>query len=396
VSPAATFPADALERLEAQDADPHHIPAARQALEEALVVQLRTVAQGLLADQLLRGVQPDDDQWWYQYASLREPLAPPPDGGLMAALEQIGERTFQLLPALPWTDAFVLFHTSRESLSQVFMKRAFAANREDPAFQAFRKSFALDTALRRVGAVAPSAAQQIRVRIYGGDVDLWQEGRINRQLRDLGSSFRYWIDGGRRHRIAQSRAAIGESPSGAAELPCFLFGDAAPVSAIGFAALLDFEREFAVSPYLKISIGYAEGTTAVIRRVVPQRLPIDPPGHELYHAMTHDDQSSALRSWHAVLRDDICRYCRTPRSLGNIAFQFSRAFGFDMPWAVAMSHGPMSRKAIRGDGFPPGESPDELPLHVIVQKLCEHELLVLQDGKYYCPLFEEGLRWHLA
>jgi hypothetical protein len=49
-----------------------------------------------------------------------------------------------------------------------------------------------------------------------------------------------------------------------------------------------------------------------------------------------------------------------------------------------------------GNGYPTGESPEELPLHRIVESLREDELLIVKDGSYYCPLFEEGRRWHLA
>lgn len=386
---------DLIRQIEAQEADPHHIPAARQVLEEALVAQFRAAARGLFADQLLRGEVPDDDTWWYQYASLHEPLAPPTPDDMAVVLEQLGARGFQE-PTTPWEHAQVLFQTVRESLTALSVKRARETDRDIPAFQAFRKSFPADVALRRVRRIEPAEAKEIRVRIYGGEVDLYQEGRINRQLSDLGSSFRYSIEGAREYRIRKIRALVGMDAAGAADAPKFVLGEAAPVSAVGRATFVEIEREFAVSPYLRGELGYSEGMKAVVRRAVLWRLPIDPGGHELNHALGNLDQSSGLVSWHAVLRDDICRYCQTPRKWENIAYQFSRGFGFNMQLAIAISQGPISQRAIPGNGYPPGESPEELPLHRIVENLREDGLLILRDGSYYCPLFEEGRRWHLA
>ncbi len=393
---AQLLPGELARRLDAQEADPYHIPAARQALEEALVLQFRAMAQGLFADRLLRGEVPDDDAWWYQYASLRAPLAPSSPDEFTAGLERIGEMGFQFLPTTPWEELQVLFQTVRASFTARSVKNAAETGRDVPEFQAFRKSFPLDAALRRVRRIAPAEAKEIRIRIYGGAVDPWREGRINRQLRELGSSLRYCIDGARTERIGRIRAIVGLKATGAADLPRFVIGEAVPSSAVGRASLVEFEREFAVSPYLGSEPGYSEGMRAVVRRAVRWRLPIDPGDHELYHALTDPDQGSGLVSWHAVLREDICRYCQTPRRLENIAYQFSRAFGYNMPLAVALSQGPLSSRAIPGNGYPPGESPEELPLHRIIEKLREDELVIPKDGSYYCPLFEEGRRWHTA
>jgi hypothetical protein len=396
VSETELLSADLTRRLEAQEADPYHIPAARQALEEAVVAQFRAVARGLLADQILRGQVPDDDVWWYQYASLHEPLAAPEPDVFEAGLETLGSMGFQDRTA-PWEETQFLFQTVGGSLTAASAKRAAETDRDIPAFREFRKSFPMDVAMRRVRTIAPAEAAEIRIRVYGGEVDLWQEGRINRQLADLGSSIRCAIEGAREYRIRKIRAMVGQDVEHMAEAPLFVLGEAGVASAVARAAFVEIEREFAVSPYLGRAPGFAEGKKAVVRRTVPWRLfGIDPGGHELYHAWTDPDQGSGLKSWHAVLRDDICRYCQTPRKFENIAYQFSRAFGFDLRFAAAMSRGVLSNRPMAGNGYPTGESPEELPLHRIVESLREDELLIVKDGSYYCPLLEEGRRWHLA
>ena len=392
-----TLPSASLEgRLAAQEADPYHIPAARQALEEAVVAQFRELARGLFADMLLRGETPNEDAWWYQYASLHQPTTRPAADDFAAGLEKAGSLGFRGATAPPGELQF-LFQTLRGSWSSLYAKQAMETDREIPEFQAFRKSFPTDVALRRVRVISPAEALETRIRIYGGTVDLWQEGRINRQLSDLGSNIRYTIEGARQHRMDKVRAVVGQPAAAPEGTPNFVLGECAPTSAVGRALFLEIEREFAVSPYLGSAPGYAEGMKAVVRRSVPWRLiAIDPGGHELYHALTAEDQGSGLTSWHAVLRDDLCRFCQTPRTFEKIAYEFSRVFGFNMAVAVGVSQGPLSANRIAGDGYPPGESPAQVSLYGIVERLCEDGLLVLKDGAYYCSLFEEGRRWHLA
>lgn len=376
------LPNDLMQRLEAQEANPYHIPEARQALEEALMTQFRAVAKGLSADRLLRGWVPDDDEWWYQYASLHEPLASPPQDDISAGFKQVTEVFIQDLVEMPWEEAQLSYQTQRQCMVSLFYERAAKTDRGIPGFQAFRDAFPLDVVLRRVKRIAPADTGEIRIRIYGGSVDLWQEGRINRQLRDLGSSMRYCIEGARDYRMRRVRSLIGLNVDGTKVPPGFVLGEASPVSAVGCCAFVELVREFAVSPYLGAAPGYSEGIKAVVRRVVPLRLPIDPGGHELGHAVVAPDQGSQLASLPAVLREDICRYCQIPRKLGSIAYQFSLAFG---SYIGALGH-----------GFPLDVAPEKPTLHLIIKKLCEDELLVVNDGEYYCPLFEDGRRWHLA
>jgi hypothetical protein len=380
-------------RLSEQEADPFHPESARLALEEALIYQFRNLARGLFADMILRKGEASGKQWWSQYASELDCSPTEPDAKV-ANLLLLVDSQMQMpemwdIPLMGEDGAEVFFHSLSQIRRETHLEKNLSLETDTPDFQAYRKQFTQGVALRRAPRVSREDLREVRIRIFGGEVPLWHEGRINRQLRDLGSSFRYWMPGSARMRIHESRVLVGES-NVSEDIPLkFLFGEAEPPSAIGKVLTFIFTREFAVSPYLEESVGHREGSRVVVRRSLPHSLlhvMISPLGHELGHIADKDlDPQGGLPSVRAVLRDDLCCYCRQPRSLAEIAFDFSEAICS----ACFFSNWPGM--------FPPRETAEVYRLSTLLNELIRDGLLTRTDeGNYLCPLFLEGRRWHLA
>ncbi|MCW5979896.1 MAG: tetratricopeptide repeat protein [Bryobacteraceae bacterium] len=336
-SAARDLPPNLAEPLAREEAGPHNIPAARQALENALVFQLRRIARGLLADRILRSMALSGLGWWHQYASLHD----------ISAEE----------PAL-----------------------------DDPAFLRFRDAFIQDVLHRRVARIRPEQLLETKLRVLGGECFFWQEGRVNQQLADLGSSCRLVVVNAERARLHRAAQILNERHP-PPMIRSFLFGAVGPSTAWAKFSFYEVGREFAVSPYLnELSPAFAFECRGVSRQAVPRRFldtVIAPEGHEIWHLIEKSPFGSrrGLTSWKAIMCEDLCRYLQQPRTLHEMLIEFHAVFDFS--------------NGLYTGSFPPGEQPQPLP--DLLGGMCQDGLAVTRDGgRYYSPIFEEGRRWLLA
>ena len=355
-------------RLVEQETKLTDVMSARAALESALTVQLRALAAGRLADRLLSKQPVSELVWWRHYQSAADgptQLRPDPDHA---------------------------------------------------GFREFQQQFLESLVQRRVRRVTRSDFAKATLRIYGGRVPVWKEGRVNRQLADLGSSLRLFIVNAERTRRSAIRAKL-DGAAGAAWMDGrFLFGEVGPCTACSVSVLFDFTRELAVSPDLEhVTPGFTEGKRIVIRAAthhmafdveLRQRMDqlwakvgLRPEeiedsyrnawqaalGHELGHVLFEaiaPMTPGSLGSWRAGSREDLCRFARVRRTLQEIV----DAFGF------FFSTTERSARLVTGDSLPYWGQLDQM-----LQALIQEGLLVVLDGvALQCPLFEDHRPWQLV
>jgi hypothetical protein len=351
-------------------------------LEEALVWQFRLVSRGLLAGRLLRETDLDELGWWHQYRAQQEQMP--------ASIEE----SFS-------TD--LLANLAHMTPSDGLKAEDFIRQAEE-----FRKPFLNDLEVTREfthrfktdvvwGKVAPIELTELSdypIRIYGGSVAMWQEGKINRQLASLGSFFRLWFGKSWQMRIDRLRSVLGELVAQGPQSGSFIFGIARIPSCLGPAIFFDFEREFAVSPYTgSSSPGLVDRDRIIMRRqFLSQPVASTTPllGHEFWHIWQQgpgDGEFSFLSSWSSVWKQDICAFFQKPRSITDLVFclELSGASrqNYLVNWPVF---------------FPAAENPEEYPIERLIAELRGAGLLLdgNNPGELYCPLFEEGKKWLIS
>lgn len=371
--------------MQKQESDRTNIPAACDALEKALIWQIREIARGLLAHELLRRGRLSVAQWLQQYIAMEDNLK-----FRRAVDEAMTKRFFETVTMFARSLADQDTASGQERGLQTGISGpqsgpAFEPM-EDPAFQNFQQSFYADVAQRRIPLVKPTDLATSTLRIYGGSVPFWFEGRINRQLADLGSSLRFFVVGSDLMRLQKTSAILGKPVQGP-NVGIFILGDVQPCTVLAKATLLDFVTEYAVSPLLD---ALSPALTDQCRIVTRSSLAAIPPfmrwsfptGHEWGHILQHFPPGTpgGFSSWRAIVREDVCRFAQVPRTRDEISESFT--------WNLA---GPVARFE---EMFPPGESPESLD--TILKGLCNDELLqVVSGNRYYCDRFVEGRTWSL-
>ncbi len=373
------LPPQVEQEMAAQEVDRRHIPQARAILERALIGQFRAIADGLLANRVLteRAEEIPFRTWVAQYLTRHDPGEPAKWG---------------MRPAPEGDSGPCDMATAIRRMAAVL-----AAN-HPPAIQEYRQAFY--RRVREVRRVRPGELAGVTVRIYGSRVPLWQEGRINSQLARLGSDLRLYVAGSDVLRTADLMTKLGTPPKYPPVPPVFLLGVGRPCTSVFKAQLFDFDHEYSVSPYIHPdSPGLVDQCRIVFRRrffhgIVQNHAPgsiiaeglISPIlGHEESHIL--DKYGFVLEghfpAWRPVMRNDICRFAREPKTSGEIYVAFSRTFDeFDMAPQRALGL------------LPPNESREKLKLSDILAEMVEDELLeVTQDKKYVCHLFDEGKAW---
>lgn len=334
----------------------------RQDLEMALIKQYREIAQGLLADRLLREGDIPERAWWHQFCSLRHPPS------------------------------------------------TLAENYDDHDFVAFKNEMFVAVAERRIRRIGLTELAARKITVKGVQLFCWQEGTINRQLAEAGSSLRLFMVGCDVARAGELLSILQE-PAAEPIIPShFILGEVSPMSAIGRANLFDFTREYAASPYLNPkSAGMHDSGRVALRQVIIGHIAAfrDDRLETLYNAMerlgtaegsareevvsngvlSHElreffrmfPQGSAnFPSWRAIVRDDLCRFAQTPRTLAEIQKTFCRAFE-GLGAGVHALHIAL---------FPAGESPVDQPLAKILYELRQEGLILIDDtGCWHCPAY---------
>lgn len=374
---------------------------ARAVLETSVLIQLRAIADALLAYMLLRGESFGAQSWWYQFLSRQE------------------------LPSKYFPDL------------------------ADAGFRSYRKDLAQRIATNRIQKIDLSSLAELQIRILGGHCHLSDEGRINGQLAQLGSRLRLVVVGTSHYRTARLRKIFGRQANGSVSPDGrFMLGRIGPASVFGHAKIYLFEREFAVSPYMEAG---ASGFTDEARIVVRQDLirgeiekqiqefqagrsrPANgdeeaeesipstvadgmlkkafegedrsrPKAEELLHQRTmsvlvHElahiqlsrmrearisSRTSSLTAWRQAVREDLLRFAQQPNTLD----EFRRVFVDYFPeGGVMLRMGPAFELPTRGDGYTiKGE----------LEALRSDGLLLLDgDNRYYCTRYGRGERWTL-
>lgn len=327
------------DNLRAEEADPLNAPRARAVLEAALSAQLRTLANGLLADMILRGQQVEGT--WLQH----------------------------------------------------FLSD-FPAGRPDASSLAERaKEFAADVAQRRIRPIEPSQLTALNLRIFGGYVNLWEDCRINSQLRRLGSAFRLALVGGNGLTVNSLRRLLGRC--GGLPLDArFIFGPTECLGSWLLGPIFNFISEVSVSPYLDIEGAcFNFENKIVVRQPILRLLFGEVSRFQLatsqVHEMSHvtgfrapNFGSYAQAAWEEDTIYDLCRLTEEPRQLDEIEKEFFLNFCNFVPLHA--------NEKLGYEHFPP------LPkkLSDLIDFLCEKGWMRrLNDGRIEAVLWKEGRRW---
>lgn len=334
---------------------------ARRILEQALKVQLRQVAHGLLADRLLTGRAVSNLDWWLQY------------------------------------------------LTAVEKPRQYRPVLDDPGFVEFRESLLADVTVGRLRRITRRSLDGVKLRILGGHARIWEDDRVNALLAGLGSSMRLMTVSSTASGLASELHDLLEIGGGGPPLDArFIFGRVAPISVSMMGALcFQFERESACAPDCSPSPGFTDGMRTVVRetilrveiesndetaeyeealadRVLSVRLHED--GHVLdrYHGTVGLLSSKQFwphfvvpRYW-PLLRDDVCRFLVTSRSLDEMTDFVERFFG---TWLTRAT----SADVLRGSAC-----------NIIDRLLQERRLEREPDGRVHCALYDDGQAWETA
>jgi hypothetical protein len=212
-------------------------------------------------------------------------------------------------------------------------------------------------------------------------------------LIELGSDYRVVLIGGAKVRTQRAASLVG-LPEQPAPVRSFLFGRVAPLTTLGRFPYVEFVRETATSPYCNAdSPGFAHEGGVVIRRLVIGQA-FDPEftilyrgmlqgivAHECGHLFQRALSSETRPRWRAAMREDVCRFTQTPRSMGDLQLEFCTFFE-----AADRSH-PMYR-VLMADADPGMGLPD------LLNELIVDGLVIRRpDGQFYCSLYEKGRRW---
>jgi hypothetical protein len=334
------------DKLAASEADPTHIPAARDALEAALAWQLRAISLALLADRLMQQsphLRPSREVWWHQYTLN--------------------------------TKGYSVFRPSDE---------------DDEGLREFRKQVAGQIAKRVISRLQPADVPDLAVRVLGGHAGLGDEGHINAQLMALGSDCYYLVEPGEELRAARAAALVGLPHTPFGHEPVFFFGMVEPATVIGRIRFVRFTAELAVSPYENPDSPLFYRNGRLVARHFPGAELLHPAlyGHEFGHIFMDliDNPRRGVPSWRAIVRQDLCRYLRQPRTAEEIQAAFFPS------WLGP--NGELESMVIPGQSwFPAGEAPAGNPIGGLVDELVKDGLAERRDGRFVCRLYEEGRRW---
>lgn len=362
---------EALElRLRAHETRRDDAAGAREALEEAVLLQVRAIADGLLADILLRGGSVDGIAWWSQYLSRQE-------------------RPEKYLPDL-----------------------------QDPAFRAYRQDFAQSIAANRIGRIGIGGLADVQIRVLGGRCRFGDEGKLNSQFRSLGSSLRLVIVGSSRNRMARIRSLLDQQPDSAGPLDGrFILGRVGPISYFCGVSLYLFEREFAVSPYMEAGAsGFADGARIVVRQdmvrgTVENRLregreisSYDPEEQlrvDTWRVLVHEAahiqfanlsgkgtsgsvSTDSVTAWRNASREDLIRFAQNPHTLDEFRAEFAESFG---EGRMAIMMGPVFDIRRPADGFTVERELEELR--------SEGLLFIDREKRYFSTIYGRDQPWTL-
>lgn len=336
---------------------------AREVLETLLLIQLRAVADGLLASMLLRGESFDALAWWSQFLTRQQ-------------------------------------HPSK-----------YFPDLTDADFRSYRKDFAQRAATNQIRKISLRSLAELQIRILGGHCHFYDEGKINRQLARLGSSLRLIVVGSSHYRTARMRNIFGQQSNDKASLDGrFILGRIGPSSFFDNAVLFLFEREFAISPYMETrASGFTDNAKIVVRLdvlrgEVENQIQISQAektrGMEnlLYEMMisvlTHESRhiifdgaristaSSSAAAWRQIAREDLLRFAQQPRTLNEFQAAFADYFpgsGLTVRTAPAFSDGKYRHTLQRA----------------LETLLSDGLLFVNHDNRLYSKLYGRGEKWTL-
>ncbi len=393
------LPVELEDRLVHEESTRANAVAARHALENALYFQLRSVSNSLLADRVLRGSPVTSGVWWQYFLAEQE------------------------VPA------------------------RFTPDIRLPAFTDYRGQFELAIASGQITPLGHEDLLNLELRVLGGFCPFADEGRINWQLEQLGSSMRFLLFGAHKHRRQRILSFFGQEVDAQHRDARFILGTIGPVSVFGGTTLFLFDRELAVSPWLPANASaFVDGSRIGIRQyslraeveqVLERQLahrekgntegsdrnsverPFtevhgvlqgataeldDPAQHseEILHLLTmsvllHEsadafskgarvsNSAHELVIWRQLIRLDLLRYAREPRTLSEFETVFSEFFG-ETKGNVFRGMGPAFIIPTPEDGY---------TVRKEVNNLYSCGLLRSDDGRYQTTIYGEGCEWTL-
>lgn len=333
-----------------QELDPSCTRSARRALEDVVVFQFHALADGLLAERVIR------------------------EGRL-----------------------------SHNIAAQHFGRSDESLRRHHEGVGDQLKRFTTSVAAGTLKPILIRDLSQVRIRILGGTASLWDDAEINQQLRDLGSDIRFAFPGAARLTALVVRDVIGGADENWPIDARFILGRIGAKSCGPFGPVFDFHEELVVSPHVDPgATGLSYENKAVVRRQVARRTRLSNGDdtalsqgahdlqylhiliHELVHtAAYHHPSQHAYAVWHYAqdLAADVCRFTMTAKTRAEIDGTFNLSFERDI----------VDRKAEAvGRALPEQQLPDALG---VVEALCRDEKIVFDGHSYRSTIYGEGRPW---
>ena len=340
-----------LQEIEAQEKSSWNPIRARGVLERVLAVQFRAIADGLLAYLIL----------------------------------QNSDEVSELI--LSWHYIALTGSTNISS-----------PNYNDSKFKKFCEEFVDNISTRRVKIISPSELARIQIRIFGGEVYLWNDVQINKQLVLLGSEHRLFFAGA--HDVTYQHIQELLEVKSDQFIDCrFIFGTIGSISTLALVRVLDFNQELAVSPFTNLpylgtnNIGCAfydiQGSQIIIRRMV-MNLSSDTNilsstlSHEMGHIPQIQRQNFIQNGyWLDDIKHDICRFVQSPKTLFEVRKEFD---------GTSSTLGSLQRSVLTLNLMHISKENSKYDLNKIIEKLIiemqENKTILVVGDNLYSPVFE--------
>jgi hypothetical protein len=367
--------------LEEQEKHPYNICLARKTLEDALAHQLIQLSNGLLAWLVLHGTKLSKKVWQHQYYTYEN---------------QVNQRF-------------------REEIKD-----------DNLTLRDYMKSISADISTGKIGVITGAAFNEIKLKIYGGYIKLWDVSKINDQLSRLGSEYRLAFLGQEEMLYNEIISFLYDDDTCPYPVDMrFIFGKVGSVTTLPFCPLFHFKTELVSSPLLKPE---AAGFTfnhdyIVIRQCVldglesssedkgfeadqavhdPEHLSelrfLHSLGHESIHVISCSERQRYpynLFNWREETKRDILRYLQHPKDVEDL----HKTFKVNFENVLIQEDGLFSKLDIDMSSLFLGvnimEFMNKNRLENILDEMLEEGIIICIDGKLKSAVFEEGRKWEV-
>lgn len=184
--------------------------------------------------------------------------------------------------------------------------------------------------------ISVSELDLVEIRIFGGNVKLWDVFEINEQLSVLLSDIRVYFAGSMNLLNIHMKKQFGKDIQSNSVDARFIVGTVSPVTISYAGRVFDFIEERVCSPFFNSNVpGFSIEDSAIIRRKVILDICPDTSEaeqrilhvylHEAIHTLSYtakDNFPYSSSNWEIILRRDICRYLKHEHTIEDLERAF--------------------------------------------------------------------------